>query len=153
MAQMTQSKKNLVGCNTNSKPTKKARNWCFTLNNYTKRNVAQMKQLKLDSRTKQFCFQEEKSESGTLHLQGVIAFNNAISFNSVKKINDKAHWEPCRNLKRSLAYCSKEQTRHGETYTYNFTFHKKMDCIYYLDWLRRQHEENSVGLLDDVIGL
>ncbi len=117
MAQMTQKRKS---CNTNSLPISKSRNWCFTLNNYTKKEVAQIKQLSLDSRTKIFCFQEEKGENDTMHLQGTIGFNNAISFNSVKKINPRAHWEICRNLKAALEYCRKEETRCGETYTYNY---------------------------------
>ncbi len=117
MAQMAQKRKS---CNTNSLPTPKTRNWCFTLNNYTKKEVAQINQLSLDSRTKVFCFQEEKGENDTIHLQGTIGFKNAISFNSVKKINPRAHWEKCRNLKAALEYCRKEETRYGKTYTYNY---------------------------------
>lgn len=101
--------------------TKKARNWFFTLNNYSKLDLEQLLALRRKANLKQFCFQEEKSKSGTQHLQGVIAFKNAISFYSMRRLLPRAHWEKCISLKASLRYCSKKETRCGELYTHNYT--------------------------------
>ncbi len=90
------------------------------MNNYTKKDVGTFFDLKLQLSVKKFCFQEEKGKDGTCHLQGIIAFSNPISFNSVKKIHPSAHWEKCKSLKNSLAYCSKADTRNGKTYTWNY---------------------------------
>lgn len=100
--------------------SRKARNWIFTLNNYTENNVAQILALKANPKLKILVFQEEIGENGTPHLQGVLAYENAVSFSSVKKILPRAHWEKCRSLKASLAYCSKEDTRNGKLYTHNY---------------------------------
>ncbi len=101
--------------------TRNSRNWCFTLNNHTQKDINTFFDLRLELRVKKYCFQEEKGKDGTCHLQGIIAWENAISFNTVKKIHPLAHWEKCKSLKNSLAYCSKADSRNGKTYTYNYT--------------------------------
>ena len=101
-------------------PPQKTRNWFFTLNNYTKKDIGTIFDEKLKLNLKQFCFQEEIGKNGTPHLQGVLAYSNAISFSSRKKLLPRANWSPCKNLKRALAYCCKEDTRNGKTWTYNY---------------------------------
>ncbi len=127
-------------------PLKRNRNWCFTLNNYTKSDIAQLHKEKHDLSLKKFCFQEEKGENGIPHLQGVIAYSNAKSFSSMKKLLPKAHWEKCRNLKAALAYCSKDETRFGETFTYNYTVVKLMTKEEWELWVKKdiQHEVDEV---------
>ncbi len=124
MAQKLAQKKNTFGdCNTRIvpiRPPSKARNWVFTLNNYTQKDIGTFFDTKFNLNLKQFCFQEEKGENGTPHLQGVLAYTNAISFNTVKKISPNSHWEICRNLKKALQYCSKADTRNGKTFTWNY---------------------------------
>ncbi len=120
---LAQKKSTRTYGNTNkvrNKLPSKGRNWVFTLNNYTKKDIGTFFDLKLMQNLKSFCFQEEMGENGTPHLQGVLAYKNAISFNSVKKIHPLAHWEKCKNLKASLQYCSKADTRIGRTYTWNY---------------------------------
>lgn len=102
------------------KPPQKTRNWFLTLNNYTKSELALLYNKRSDENCIQYCFQEEKGESGTPHLQGVFAHTNAVHFNSIKKLSPRANWKPCRNLKKSLAYCSKAESRIGKTYTYKY---------------------------------
>jgi len=124
MAQkLAQKKPTLWHGNTNNVPKRgplKGRNWCLTLNNYTRLELAQLYDIKLIINLKQFCFQEETGENNTPHIQGVFAFKNAISFNSVKKLSPRAHWERCKSLKASLQYCSKADSRNGKTYTHNY---------------------------------
>lgn len=95
----------------NTKNRARGRNWCFTLNNYSQDNINTLTQLNCD-----YVFQEETGENGTPHLQGVLIYKNAISFNSVKKIIPKGHIEYCNNVKASIEYCQKEETRTGKIF-------------------------------------
>lgn len=109
MAQMAQVD---TDRNTNNRSVKKSRNWCFTLNNYDQKDI--------DTLTQSSCkyiFQEEKGAEGTPHLQGLLCFDNAVSFNSIKKIIPRAHIEPCKNKNASINYCSKGETRCGKVYS------------------------------------
>ncbi len=98
--------------------SKRARAWAFTLNNHTVEDICTFTQEKKTS--EKYCFQEETGKDGTPHLQGTMVWSNAKSFAYVKKVNTRAHWEQCRNIKRSLAYCSKTDTRTGKVYTHNY---------------------------------
>lgn len=96
------------------------RNWVFTLNNYKKENIDQIMRMLVQGGNK-FTFQEEKGENGTEHLQGVIHFNKAMRFETLKKdfmiYGMSPHLERCINLKASIEYCSKEDTRNGMCYS------------------------------------
>ncbi len=97
-------------------PPKKGRNWCFTLNNYSESEILSLTQ---DEKNEyEYIFQEEVGENGTPHLQGLICFKNARSFESVKKlVSPRCHLEYCRNKNASIKYCSKEDTRKGKIYS------------------------------------
>jgi len=56
----------------------------------------------------QYLFGEEVGTNGTQHLQGVVKFNNPISFTSIKKKLPKCHIEKCKSWKSSLTYCCKD---------------------------------------------
>jgi len=101
-------------------PSSRARNWFFTLNNYTKNDITQIELLEIECKIQKYVFQEEKGENGTEHLQGTLVFKNARSFDSMKKLLPRANWSKVKNLKASMAYCCKEDTRNGKTYTYNY---------------------------------
>jgi hypothetical protein len=52
---------------------------------------------------------KEVGESGTPHLQGYIYFEALKSLAVLKRLNDKAHWEPARGTaQENYAYCTKE---------------------------------------------
>lgn len=118
---------NFLG-NTNKKcrggPRIRARSWCFTWNNYTMEDVTHLTKVFNYLEIKKYIFQEELSESGTEHLQGCVNFNNAVSFNTVVGINDKIHWEKCKNIKASIKYCSKEDTRNGKMWMHGIESHE-----------------------------
>lgn len=98
---------------------KKKRNWGFTLNNYNENDAAQLAHHFLEKSCTKYIFQEETGEEGTPHFQGTVCFKNARAFNTMKKINNRAHWFVIDNLLGSLLYCSKEDTRTGKIYSYN----------------------------------
>lgn len=98
--------------------TNRSRAFCFTFNNYNETDVTQLLET-LDETAEKYIFQEETGKEGTPHLQGVIRFKYQRSFESIKKINNKIHWEICRNWIASVKYCSKEETRTGQIWSKN----------------------------------
>ncbi len=96
---------------------KRARSWCFTWNNHTQENWHTCTALIENMKINKIVFQEEKGKNGTKHIQGFIQFINAINFTTLKKIDEKIHWEVCRNIPASILYCSKEDTRCGRIFS------------------------------------
>lgn len=91
----------------------RSRNWCFTLNNYEDEDIKFFQEIP----KAKFTFQEETGKNGTPHLQGLLIFKDAKTFERVKKLHPKCHWEVCRNIKASQLYCSKEESKTGKTYS------------------------------------
>lgn len=91
----------------------RSRNWFFTWNNYTKENVTQLLSYLKGNK---YCFQEEKGEEGTPHLQGCIKFKNARTFGGLHKKFKEVHWEITKQLKQAEVYCQKEESRVGKIY-------------------------------------
>ncbi len=118
----------------------RARSWVFTLNNYTIEDINTLTHPDFKTYVNKFCFQEEIGENENKHLQGVINFKNPRHFDKMKELLPKAHWEQCRNLKRSLVYCSKEDTRNGEIFVHNYQAksHIKIDDLARNEELLRQ---------------
>lgn len=90
--------------------------WCFTLNN-PGNDGSTLAQI-LISECRWYIFQEEKGEEGTLHLQGILCLLKRQRITSLKRLHPKIHWEPTRNIKASVAYCTKEATRCGEQWVH-----------------------------------
>jgi len=90
--------------------TKRARNFCFTLNNYTEDELEEVKLWEC----RYLIFGKEVGESGTPHLQGYVYFDNAKTLEVLKKkFQARAHWEIAIGTpNRNAAYCAKgEQTK------------------------------------------
>lgn len=136
--------------NTNSKTSSRKYAWCFTLNNYTKKDIETIREM-----SGTVIMQEEKGENGTPHLQGVIRFKDAKSFTSMRKLgNDLSqmwHIEPCKNWHASINYCTKEATRVGETIVrhnkrfdpadYENRWKMEADIMYWLERVREYERE------------
>lgn len=93
----------------------RAKNWVFTLNNYTDDDVARLGNLPGD--VSYVLFGREVGENGTPHLQGFISFETRKRLAQVKAvIGGNPHVEVCRNIAASLTYCKKDNnfTEHGE---------------------------------------
>lgn len=98
--------------NTISRPAcVRSRNWFLTINNYTQEDINIIISINCN-----YVFQEEQGESGTKHIQGVLMFKNARTFTSIKKILPRAHIEICKDVKSSIRYCCKSETRIGDIY-------------------------------------
>lgn len=101
---------------------KRARSWCFTWNNYTKKDLAQLALPNFfKSEVKKLIFQEEIGKNKTPHLQGFVQFKNPIDFHKIKEYLPECHLEKCASIRASIKYCSKEDTRLGTRYTYGIS--------------------------------
>lgn len=81
----------------------RSRGFCFTINNYTRREELDVKEVDCDY----LVYGREVGESGTPHLQGFLRFRNARTFTSVSKLLPRAHVEIARNVQASIEYCKK----------------------------------------------
>ncbi len=123
----------------------RARSWCFTWNNHTSENWHTCTSLFEQMKIKKMVCQEEKEKNETKHIQGFIMFENAINFSTLKKIDGKIHWEVCRNIPASINYCSKKETRDGQSYKYGMgetqEYIKEIDAVqiqFIYDDMKRQ---------------
>ena len=83
-----------------------AKNWCFTLNNYTDQELQQLKELDCAY----IIIGKETGENETPHLQGYVQFERKIRFNQAKRaIGNRAHIEKARGTaERNKEYCAKD---------------------------------------------
>ena len=87
----------------------RAKNWVFTLNNYTEEDENRLKEIEC----KWIIYgHEEAPETGTKHLQGAICFQGRRDFNALQKLF-KWHIEVMRGTPQdSKTYCTKEDPLH-----------------------------------------
>jgi len=87
------------------------RSWIGTLNNPTEDGDEILRNM-YETGKLSFCAgQLEKGKEGTPHLQFVIHFTRTQRMSACKKLSDRAHFEPCKNLMASLEYVRKPETR------------------------------------------
>lgn len=90
--------------------TPKARNYCFTLNNFNDAEHADIKEFAETAQCKYITVGEEKGEEGTPHLQGYCELSGARTLAWCKRaISSRAHFEPRRGTSTEAAtYCQKD---------------------------------------------
>jgi hypothetical protein len=93
-------------------PTRQARHWCWTLNNYSPEEEKHIQQLGENLKQHEInyiIFGQEKGENQTPHLQGYISFEKRKSFGVVKKLlSPRIHLEASKGSpNQNKAYCSK----------------------------------------------
>lgn len=87
--------------------SKKARGYCFTINNYTVDDTECVNKLSKDCRY--IIVGREVGENGTPHYQGYVFFENPRSFSGVKKLIPRAHIEVAKATpKQNSDYCRKQ---------------------------------------------
>jgi len=102
-----------------SKRSTQCLHWCFTYNNYSPSDL-EILETCFKYLCFKYCFQEETGENGTRHLQGVISLKKRARWSEFGLPKD-IHWEVCRHVTKSYAYCSKIETRTGNVFSLNFT--------------------------------
>ncbi len=95
----------------------RSRCWSLTINNYTEKDLTQLHTV--FEICDDFACQEEKSKSGTPHIQGYIYFRNDKAESVVRKMIPRGHWEPARKPIALKQYCSKAATRVGRQWRKN----------------------------------
>lgn len=84
-----------------------ARNWCFTLNNWT---LDELDAIQHNEKIKYAVIGKEFGENGTPHLQGYFMAKHPLRFAAVKKIlGHRAHFEKAvKGLSENFIYCTKQ---------------------------------------------
>jgi hypothetical protein len=92
-------------------PAFQAKDFCFTLNNYTQDELNDIKRLEFEDKITYLVCGEERGESGTPHLQGFVQFERKITLAGIKKLfgSDRLHLEVRRGtVEQATEYCKKE---------------------------------------------
>lgn len=87
---------------------KKARGWCFTINNYTDDTIELLRSIDCEYK---IWGKETAPTTGTKHLQGYLYFTNPRAFNGVKSLfgDTGVHLEAAKgNSWQNREYCTKE---------------------------------------------
>lgn len=94
----------------------RTRAWCLTINNYTDVDLDQFEKPKFKKQIGYYVYGKEVGESGTPHLQIFLYYNNAKTFNEVKKHFSSAHIEQAqaKKLVNAVNYCKKGEQPHQE---------------------------------------
>lgn len=84
----------------------RAKNWCFTLNNYTPADIDRLSSPLAG--VEYLVFGKEVGASGTPHLQGTVCFQSRKRRAQVITIIGQAHCTVTRFLAQSIDYCKKD---------------------------------------------
>lgn len=89
--------------------TTRSRNYVFTINNPTPADAGALQRLADSGVAKYICWQPERGESGTDHLQGYVEFRTPSSVSSAtRNLGGRAHVETRRGTQaQAIEYCSK----------------------------------------------
>lgn len=96
----------------------RARNWCFTLNNYAETDITHLSQLsdeecRESNGVRYLVFQQEKGATGTPHLQGFVSLSVKKRLKFVKElVGDRSHVEVAKgSAEQNTTYCTKDSDR------------------------------------------
>jgi len=87
-----------------------AKNWTFTLNNYTDLDHTKLKELGSSQTVTYLIVGKEVGENNTPHLQGYVCFAKRLRFTQVKQfLGTKCHIEKAKGSpEQNRTYCSKD---------------------------------------------
>lgn len=90
----------------------RAKNWCFTINNYTADDCHRLEDLgrRIESDIQYLIVGREAGEEGTPHLQCYVQFKKRLRFSQVKNfVGPRAHIALARGTpSHNYIYCSKD---------------------------------------------
>lgn len=90
--------------------TQRRRRWCFTLNNWTEKELEKLREEFSKGKLTYAIIGQEIGDTGTPHLQGFVNYWNGKSFNRMKTlIGKRCHLEGSRGHDfENFEYCSKQ---------------------------------------------
>jgi len=106
--------------------------WCFTWNNYIQKDIETLETL-FRHLCHKWAFQEEKGENGTPHLQGVMSLKKRARWTEFG-LPKALHWEKVINLTAAYAYATKEATRVGSVFTFNYQVKYIESITMFYEW-------------------
>lgn len=112
----------------NTKQISPSKHWCFTVNNHTNDDITDILEVSSSDSSIKHLFQEETGENGTPHLQGLISFSRKVRPKGLFK-NKAIHWEKCRDLRASIRYCQKKDTRTGKIWNKGYPIIRDLNII------------------------
>ncbi|AXQ66071.1 MAG: putative viral replication protein [Cressdnaviricota sp.] len=115
-----------IEVNGKKKQISPAKHWCFTINNHNKKHISLLMSV---SSIDQLVMQEETGDNGTHHLQGYLKFKWKKRPQSEFGKDFGAHWSKTRNIRQSIAYCQKEDTRTGKIWFRKLKRIRPLKCI------------------------
>lgn len=90
----------------------RAKNWCFTINNYNDSDVLKLETMYEHGHFAYIVFGREVGQNGTPHLQGFVQIKKKLRLNQVKcLISPRAHLEimlPNSTALAASTYCKKD---------------------------------------------
>lgn len=95
----------------------RAKNWCFTVNNYDEDNLLLLRETAKLPCTRYIVFQQETGTEQTNHIQGYISLKSQQRLNKLKElVGDRAHLEVAKGSpEQNRDYCSKTETAQAGT--------------------------------------
>lgn len=86
----------------------RAKNWCFTWNNYNDESISLIMSYENNPDFKYIIFGKEVGESNTPHLQGFVSYTNRRRFNQVQRDFPGCHLTITRMVSNAIEYCKKD---------------------------------------------
>lgn len=108
----------------------RSRSWFLTWNNPDLENFQFSQLLEVHGGMK-WVFQKEQGESGTIHYQGVVNFKVQKTLVSLKKIDERIHWEICKSWENACIYCSKIEGRLAGPFTKGWSVPEYIERLSY----------------------
>lgn len=108
----------------------RSRAWFGTLNNPEEHSVPTPKymgELLLQLDCHSYVFQRERGEDGTEHYQMLVVFKNPQ--NIPLQLNSAIHWERARSIAKSIAYCTKRDTRVEGPWSFNLQLPQELNVL------------------------
>lgn len=122
----------------------KARRWVLVLNNYTDDEFKMLEQ-HFNKINSTYIIGKEIGESGTPHLQMYLEVKNPISFNALKKLNERLHIEKAKGtIEQNMEYCKKD----GNYFTNNISIEEKLLMLEYGNTVWKPWQQNVINLLN-----
>lgn len=100
--------------------TRSAKNYCFTINNYTEEDIEKLKNAENTENVVYLCYGRERGAEGTPHLQGYISLTQRRTLRWIKNyLSERAHFEQAKGSpSQNRAYCSKEAESDTDFYEF-----------------------------------
>lgn len=115
----------------------RAKNWCFTLNNYTDDEEQCIGDFSENDHLLYMIVGREKGDSGTPHLQGYLSLNRRFTLSQIKGwLGSRVHLEVARGSpQQNRDYCTKEGDYDEYGTLPRTTQGKRNDFICYQQWV------------------